>query len=58
MGEGLSSESVSRSRHYNQLRKVPSFSFSDGFISRHDDQESDFEGFPDDGTCSETSVAK
>ena len=34
--------------------KVQSFSFSDILVSRHDDQESDFEGFPDTGTCSET----
>ena len=56
IGEGLGFESVSQSWHYNQLREVLSF-FSNVLLSRHDDRESDLEGFPDAETCLETSVA-
>ena len=55
-GEELGSESVSRSWHYNQPQEILSFSFSDVLVSRHDDQESDFWGFPNAGTHSETSI--
>ena len=53
---GLSFGSLLRSRHNHQLREVPSFSFSEALLSRHDNRESDFEGFPDAGTSAETSI--
>ena len=56
-GEGLSINSLSRSRHSNQSREVSPSSFSDVFLSRHDDRELDFEVFPDAGTSLETSIA-